>query len=68
MKLLSFPVKPKAPFNLTLQYTNGTYNFSWTNGYEDEYYGSSLPIIYNFLYYKDGDNDSVRLITLMIHL
>ncbi|XP_067238599.1 interleukin 21 receptor, tandem duplicate 2 isoform X2 [Chanodichthys erythropterus] len=51
-------IKPKAPFNLTLQYTNGTYNFSWTNGYEDERYGRDLPIEYNFLYYKDGDNDS----------
>ncbi|KAK9978059.1 hypothetical protein ABG768_019832 [Culter alburnus] len=51
-------IKPKAPFNLTLQYTNGTYNFSWTNGYEDERYGRDLPIKYNFLYYKDGDNDS----------
>ncbi|XP_051743448.1 uncharacterized protein LOC127509048 isoform X10 [Ctenopharyngodon idella] len=51
-------IKPKAPLNLTLQYTNGTYHFSWTNGYEDERYGPYLPFMYKFLYYKDGDNDS----------
>ncbi|XP_051743440.1 uncharacterized protein LOC127509048 isoform X5 [Ctenopharyngodon idella] len=51
-------IKPKAPLNLTLQYTNGTYHFSWTNGYEDERYGPYLPFMYKFLYYKDGDNNS----------
>ncbi|XP_048047580.1 interleukin-21 receptor-like [Megalobrama amblycephala] len=53
-------IKPKTPFNLTLHYTNGMYNFSWTYGYEDEHgsYGSNLPIKYNFLYYKDGDKES----------
>ncbi|XP_067285097.1 interleukin 21 receptor, tandem duplicate 2 [Pseudorasbora parva] len=51
-------IKPKAPFNLTLQYANGTYCFFWKNGYEDHYYEKSLPIMYNFLFYKDGDRDS----------
>lgn len=68
MKLLSFPVKPKAPFNLTLLYVNGTYHFFWKNGYEDHRYGDALPIMYKFLYYRDGKNDSVRLIRVMIQL
>ncbi|XP_050961622.1 interleukin 21 receptor, tandem duplicate 2 [Labeo rohita] len=52
-------IKPKTPFNLTLQRANGTYHFFWKNGYEDHMYRAVLPITYEFKYYKDGDNTSV---------
>ncbi|CAM4347580.1 unnamed protein product [Leuciscus chuanchicus] len=55
-------IKPKAPFNLTLQYVNGTYNFFWKNGYEGHKYKDALPIMYKFLYYRDGENDSVIIV------
>uniref|UniRef100_A0A673FMN2 Fibronectin type-III domain-containing protein n=1 Tax=Sinocyclocheilus rhinocerous TaxID=307959 RepID=A0A673FMN2_9TELE len=31
-EFISFSVKPKTPFNLTLQYANGTHHFFWKNG------------------------------------
>ncbi|KAG1968826.1 interleukin-9 receptor [Pimephales promelas] len=51
-------IKPNAPFNLTLQYVNGTYRFFWKNGYEGHRFQKFLPIMYQFLYYKDAENDS----------
>ncbi|XP_077069601.1 interleukin 21 receptor, tandem duplicate 2 [Siphateles boraxobius] len=51
-------IKPNPPSNLTLQYANGTYHFFWKTGYEDHRYGVILPIMYKFMYYKDGENDS----------
>ncbi|XP_056097727.1 interleukin 21 receptor, tandem duplicate 2 [Rhinichthys klamathensis goyatoka] len=51
-------IKPKAPFNLTLQHVSGTYRFVWKNGYEDHPFKNALPIMYKFLYYKDGENES----------
>ncbi|XP_016106512.1 interleukin 21 receptor, tandem duplicate 2 [Sinocyclocheilus grahami] len=51
-------IKPKTPFNLTLQYANGTYRFFWKNGYENHIYKGVLPILYEFKYYKDGNHAS----------
>ncbi|XP_073686588.1 interleukin 21 receptor, tandem duplicate 2 [Garra rufa] len=48
-------VKPKTPFNLTVQYDNKTYRFFWKSGYEDHMYGEFLPFMYELKYYKDGD-------------
>ncbi|XP_042575988.1 interleukin-21 receptor-like isoform X2 [Cyprinus carpio] len=51
-------IKTKTPFNLTLQYANGTYHFFWKSGYEKHTFRTALPIIYEFKYYKDGDPTS----------
>ncbi|XP_059388552.1 interleukin-9 receptor-like [Carassius carassius] len=51
-------IKPKTPFDLTLQYANGTYHFFWKSGYEKHTYQIALPIKYEFNYYKDGDPTS----------
>ncbi|XP_051988532.1 interleukin 21 receptor, tandem duplicate 2 [Xyrauchen texanus] len=48
-------IKPKPPGNFTLQYANGTYHFKWDSGYEHHIYAKALPIMYEFLYYKEGD-------------
>ncbi|KAK2916630.1 hypothetical protein Q8A67_001004 [Cirrhinus molitorella] len=48
-------IKPKTPFNLTLQYANGTYDFCWMSGYERHQYRKALTIMYEFKYYKDKD-------------
>ncbi|XP_043090928.1 interleukin 21 receptor, tandem duplicate 2 isoform X2 [Puntigrus tetrazona] len=54
-------IKTKTPFNLTLQYANGTYRFFWKSGYENHDYREALPIIYEFKYHKDGDTTSVNV-------
>ncbi|XP_055045851.2 interleukin 21 receptor, tandem duplicate 2 [Misgurnus anguillicaudatus] len=53
-------IKPNVPYNLTLQYSNGTYVFNWTNGYEDHEYKISIQeaLVYNFLYFKEGHRGS----------
>uniref|UniRef100_A0A8C1Y3B0 Interleukin 21 receptor, tandem duplicate 2 n=1 Tax=Cyprinus carpio TaxID=7962 RepID=A0A8C1Y3B0_CYPCA len=51
-------IKPKPPFNLTLQYANGTYHFYWKSGYENHVYRQALPIRYQFKYHKDGNHTS----------
>uniref|UniRef100_A0A8C2CD77 Interleukin 21 receptor, tandem duplicate 2 n=1 Tax=Cyprinus carpio TaxID=7962 RepID=A0A8C2CD77_CYPCA len=51
-------IKPKTPFNLTLQYANGTYHFFWKSGYETHTYRAALIFMYEFKYYKDGDPTS----------
>uniref|UniRef100_A0A8C1F2M4 Uncharacterized protein n=1 Tax=Cyprinus carpio carpio TaxID=630221 RepID=A0A8C1F2M4_CYPCA len=58
-EFISVGFKTKTPFNLTLQYANGTYHFFWKSGYEKHTFRTALPIIYEFKYYKDGDPTSV---------
>uniref|UniRef100_A0A8C1PFP4 Interleukin 21 receptor, tandem duplicate 2 n=1 Tax=Cyprinus carpio TaxID=7962 RepID=A0A8C1PFP4_CYPCA len=59
MEFISVRFKPKTPFNLTLQYANGTYHFFWKSGYETHTYRAALIFMYEFKYYKDGDPTSV---------
>uniref|UniRef100_A0A8C2CAS5 Paired domain-containing protein n=1 Tax=Cyprinus carpio TaxID=7962 RepID=A0A8C2CAS5_CYPCA len=54
-EFISVRFKPKTPFNLTLQYANGTYHFFWKSGYETHTYRAALIFMYEFKYYKDGD-------------
>ncbi|KAA0705433.1 hypothetical protein E1301_Tti016993 [Triplophysa tibetana] len=56
-------IKPNAPYNLTLQYTNGSYHFSWEDGYEKHLYQEALLFNYNFLYYTDGDHGNTSVYT-----
>ncbi|XP_053349141.1 interleukin 21 receptor, tandem duplicate 2 isoform X1 [Clarias gariepinus] len=49
-------IKPITPYNLTVQYENGNYTFTWNSGYETHIYGKILPFEYILRYQQVGQS------------
>lgn len=61
--IFPFTVKPITPYNLTVEYENGTYIFEWKSGYENHEYRSALPFRSILAYQQVGQPMKVSLST-----